>query len=175
MCQLQGEQLQELGETPVASGAVEEESPICIVDELKLLIQDNEELTIKNRKLERDLRLLKSFVSFYRYIHVHVSSRFEYKSQYLNYCCCSFVCLLFLVTSIVLVEKTYFKKFFFQKKALISQENFDTDPLKFLESSNQLRRDNRKLREQLHKSVRHCFKSTAHFCIIVYDLSTSKL
>ena len=45
----------------------------------------------------------------------------------------------------------------FQKKALMSQENFDTDPLKFLESSNQLRRDNRKLREQLQKSVSSFF------------------
>ena len=63
----QGEQLQELGETPsvVSAEGEVEEPPICIVDELKLLIQDNEELTIKNRKLERDLRMLKNFVSSY--------------------------------------------------------------------------------------------------------------
>ncbi|XP_063712905.1 uncharacterized protein LOC134840994 [Symsagittifera roscoffensis] len=92
-----GDKLTELGES--SSVEVPVDPQFSVVDELKLLIKDNEELRVQNKKMDRELKNLKNF-----------------------------------------------------KQVLSSQEELDSDPLRFLENSNQLRRENRKLREQIQKS-----------------------
>ena len=50
----------ELGES--SSVEVPVDPQFSVVDELKLLIKDNEELRVQNKKMDRELKNLKNFV-----------------------------------------------------------------------------------------------------------------